>query len=92
MNESERRNRLLLNRLEPEIQRHQPLTERPRSEFESLPPSHSLRDGRFSNSPFHLTPHMSLVGRRALLPGPLPAIEFGVEYWHQIALAQRVFQ
>jgi hypothetical protein len=37
--ESKRRNRLHLKRLEPEVQRHQPLVGRPLSEFESLPPS-----------------------------------------------------
>ena len=42
VNETERRNRLPFNRLEPEAQRHQPLGKRVGSEFESLPPSHSL--------------------------------------------------
>lgn len=42
MNESERRNRLPVRRLEPEVQRHQPLAETRGSEFESLPPSHNF--------------------------------------------------
>lgn len=37
VNESERRNRLRLKRLDPEVQRHQPLEKRPLSEFQSLP-------------------------------------------------------
>ena len=37
MNETERRNRLHHKRLEPEVQRYQPLGKRVASEFESLP-------------------------------------------------------
>jgi len=52
VNESERCNRLDLKRLEPEVQRHQPLGKEALSEFESLPPSQPnslpLRDLRLS--------------------------------------------
>lgn len=42
VNETERRNRLCLKRLEPEVARHQPFRKRHCSEFESLPPSQTL--------------------------------------------------
>ena len=42
-NETERRNRPWVKRLAPEVARHQPLRNRPGSEFESLPPSHFTR-------------------------------------------------
>ena len=52
MNKSERRNHLRLKRLEPEVQRHQPVVRTRPSEFASLPPSQPnsllLRDLQFS--------------------------------------------
>src|SRR5690606_35949703 len=43
VHQTERCNRLPLQRLSSEVQRHQPLAETRSSEFESLPPSHSTR-------------------------------------------------
>jgi hypothetical protein len=41
--ETERRNRLCFKRLEPEVARHHQLRKQACSEFESLPPSHTIR-------------------------------------------------
>lgn len=82
VNESERRNRLHLKRLEPEVQRHQLFGKGPFSEFESLRPSQCAARGAFGWSPresgtSQLAP-LALVANRQRIPASQPTLQVQV--------------
>ncbi len=73
VDETERRNRLFRNRLEPEVPRHQPLGKRVSSEFESLPPSHpSLALRAFFGPAFAGQVHRETTDGRSCLDEAAP--------------------